>query len=240
MCPNWGLNPHWDDSNPLSHLARAWQLQMLQRRSRIWWKWSMLWKAYNKQNTWECWTCMGCDQQRSVTGSARTRSRSGDSKDLCLRFWCRILAWNMLWQNLLHSFCYQSRRNIMLQLLMTWFKPLPMTQVSSRRSWLEMKAGSTAVIQKGGPSRPNGSCLILCAWRRHSKVATRSRPCFEQWKRCWESCVRSQAACFEGDWGVIVLYVQCFLYLASSINVSICHSTWLDTLQTDLVVFYFR
>ena len=29
--------------------------------------------------------------------------------------------------------------------------------------------------------------------------------CFEQWKRHWESCVRSQGAYFEGDWGVIFL-----------------------------------
>ena len=33
-------------------------------------------------------------------------------------------------------------------------------------------------------------------------------------------------------------YVQCFLYLVySSINVSIFHSTWLDTFWTDLVVY---
>ena len=36
---------------------------------------------------------------------------------LCPRFWCRILAWNVSWQNSFHSFCYQSRRNIVLQLL---------------------------------------------------------------------------------------------------------------------------
>ena len=49
----------------------------------------------------------------------------------------------------------------------------------------------------------------------------------------WENCVRSQGAYFEGDWGVIVL-CTCFLYLtSSSINVSIFHSTWLDTFWTD-------
>ena len=43
----------------------------------------------------------------------------------------------------------------------------------------------------------------------------------------WENCVRSQGAYFEGDWGIIVL---CTIYLvSSSINVSIFHSTWLDT-----------
>ena len=49
----------------------------------------------------------------------------------------------------------------------------------------------------------------------------------------WENHVRSQGAYFEGDWGVLS-YVQCFLYLVSSINVSVFHMTWLDTFWTDL------
>ena len=49
----------------------------------------------------------------------------------------------------------------------------------------------------------------------------------------WENCVRSQGAYFEGYWGVIVL---CTMFLvSSSINVSIFHITWLDTLWTDLI-----
>ena len=53
---------------------------------------------------------------------------------------------------------------------------------------------------------------------------------FEQWKRCWENCVRSQGAYFEGDWGIIVL---CIMFLVSSpINVSTFHSKWLDTFWT--------
>ena len=45
--------------------------------------------------------------------------------------------------------------------------------------------------------------------------------CFEQWKRCWENCVRSQGAYSEGDWGIIVL---CTMFLVpSSINVSFSH-----------------
>ena len=35
--------------------------------------------------TWECWTCISCNQQSSVTGSARTRSWSGASKNYCVR-----------------------------------------------------------------------------------------------------------------------------------------------------------
>ena len=43
----------------------------------------------------------------------------------------------------------------------------------------------------------------------------------------WENYVRSQGTYFEGDWGIIVL---CTMFLvSSSINVSIFHSTWLDT-----------
>ena len=49
----------------------------------------------------------------------------------------------------------------------------------------------------------------------------------------WENCVRSQGAYFAGDWGIIVLRTA-FL-VSSSINVSVFHSTWLDTSWTDLV-----
>ena len=49
--------------------------------------------------------------------------------------------------------------------------------------------------------------------------------------------MRSPSAYFEGDWGVIV---QCFLCLvSSSINVSIFHSTWLDSFWTDLIHHYY-
>ena len=110
---------------------------MFQRWSRICWKWSTFWKACNKQNTWDCWTCTGCNQQRLVIDSVRTRSWSGEfHKLLCLRFWHRLLAWKMSWQNSFCSFCYQSRRNIVLQLLMTWFRPLTTSQISSRKPGL--------------------------------------------------------------------------------------------------------
>ena len=60
------------------------------------------------------WTCMGCNQQRSVTDSARTRSWPGDTRNYCVSFWHRILAWSLSWQNPFCGFCYQSRRNIVL------------------------------------------------------------------------------------------------------------------------------
>ena len=52
-----------------------------------------------------------------------------------------------------------------------------------------------------------------------------------------EKSARSQDAYFEGDW-VSLSYAQGFLYLvSSSINVSIFHIMWLDTLWTDLPMF---
>ena len=57
--------------------------------------------------------------------------------------------------------------------------------------------------------------------------------CSDQWKRCWENCVRSQGTYLEGGWGVIVI---CIMFLvSSSTNVSIFHSTRLDTFWTDLM-----
>ena len=120
---------------------------------------------------WECGTCMGGNQQRWATDSVRTKSWSGDSKIYCVRFWHRILARNMSWQNSFCSFCFQSRRNIVLQVLMTWFKLLPMNQISSRRSKLEMNPGSIAthMIRKWRPSHPKSTRLVLHAQGRHSK-----------------------------------------------------------------------
>ena len=39
--------------------------------------------------------------------------------------------------------------------------------------------------------------------------------CFEQWKRCWENCVRSKVSTLK-ETKVSLSYVQCFLYLVSS------------------------
>ena len=108
-------------------------VQVVQRWLRICWKWSTFWKACNKRSTWECWTCTGCNQQRSAADSVRTRSSSGDSKNYSV--WdFDAGSWHetMSWQNSFHGFCYQSRRSIVLQLLMTWFKVLPGNQISSR------------------------------------------------------------------------------------------------------------
>ena len=68
------------------------------------------------------------------------------------------------------------------------------------------------------------------SWRQLQKRILQG---FEQWKRCWENCVRSQGAYFEGDWGVTVL---CTMFLvSSSINVCIFHITGLYTFWTELI-----
>ena len=94
--------------------------QTLQRWLRICWKWSIF------------WTCTGCNQ-RSVTDGVRTRGWSGIPKTV----WdFDTGSWRKLCCSKIHSaaFATRSRRNIMLQLLMTWFRLLPMNQISSRQS----------------------------------------------------------------------------------------------------------
>ena len=51
----------------------------------------------------------------------------------------------------------------------------------------------------------------------------------------WENCVRSQGAYFDGDWDVIAPCTMFLVSVSSSINVSIFHSTWLDTFRTGLI-----
>ena len=49
----------------------------------------------------------------------------------------------------------------------------------------------------------------------------------------WENCVRTQVPTLRGT-EASLSYVQCFLYLVSSINACMFHITWLYTFQTDL------
>ena len=49
----------------------------------------------------------------------------------------------------------------------------------------------------------------------------------------WESCMRSQGAYCEGDWGT--MFLVSVVSISSSVNVSIFHITWLDTFWRDLV-----
>ena len=80
--------------------------------------------------------CVGAtiSKDQKLTVQELHRSWSGDSKNY--RVWEFDIG---CWHEMFHSFCYQSRRNIVLQLLVTWFKP--MNQISSKRSYLEMNRG---------------------------------------------------------------------------------------------------
>ena len=49
---------------------------------------------------------------------------------------------------------------------------------------------------------------------------------FAEWKRCPENCVRSQGACFEEDWGVIVLSTM-FLVSCIFFNECVCFSQYM-------------
>ena len=101
------------------------EAQMLQRWSRICWKWSTFWKACNKQNTWECWMCMGCSLQRWATDSVKTRSWSGDSKNTVSEILTHDLGMKCVMAKFIPGFCYQSRRNIVLQLGELWGPKVP-------------------------------------------------------------------------------------------------------------------
>ena len=114
---------------------------MLQTRSTICWKWSMFWKTCNKQNTWGCWACMGCNQQR---------------------------------------------------LLFSLKNKITFEREEISECWWD--SGKYDRAADGTSNK--GFCRG-----------------FEQWKRCWENCVRSQGTYFEGDWGIIVL---CTMFLVSS------------------------
>ena len=77
-----------------------------------------------------------------------------------------------------------------------------------------------------------------------TKIAFEREEISDNW---WDSEKYDGAA--DGDWGnlrspkvptmkgmeALLFYVQCFLYLVSSINVSISQSIWLDTFWTDLL-----
>jgi len=49
------------------------------------------------------------------------------------RFWQRILARNVWWQNLFHGSCQKSRRNFVLKVQSICLKPLTMSQISSKK-----------------------------------------------------------------------------------------------------------
>ena len=95
------------------------------------------------------------------------------------------------------------------------------------------------------PLQPRFGSLWLLAFPKTKITLEREEISDHQWDSGkydgvadgnWENCVRSQGAYFEGDRDVIVL---CTMFLVScSINLSIFHITWLDTLWSDLIYSY--
>ena len=92
------------------------------------------------------------------------------------------------------------------------------------------------------PLQPRFGALLLLAFPKTKITFEREKISESPWDSGkyngsidsdWENCVRSRGAYLEGDWGIIVL---CTVFLvSSSINVSIFHIMWLDTVWTDLV-----
>ena len=136
--------------------------QRLQRWLRVCWKWSTFWKACNKENTWECWTCTGCNQQGSVTDSVRTRSWSGDSQNYCVQDF-DAGSWHEMCHGKIHSMASATRAertciNVANDLIQTTTnEPDFLKKVITRdESWvysydLERKAQSSQWKSPGSP-----------------------------------------------------------------------------------------
>ena len=103
---------------------------------------------------------------------------------------------------------------------------LLMHHISCRDFWQNIKLGDSAPLEpKFGTLR-----LKLKSPLKGKRFQTDSRKYDGAADGNWENCVRSQGAYFEGDRGIIVLCTMFLVSLSSSLNVSIFHITWLDTL----------
>ena len=152
---------------------------MLQRWSKISWKGSMFWKACNQHNTWECWTCTGCNQQWSVIDSERTRSWSGDSQNFVSEILMQALVMKSVMAKLFHGFCNQSRRNIVLQLPMTWLRLIPCDFWLFPKLKSPLKGKRFHTINKIQEKMTGQLMAILMKDFAEG---------FEQWKRWCENC----------------------------------------------------
>ena len=145
-------------------------------------------------DTWECWTCMGCSQQRLMYDSVRTRSWSGDSKNYGVQDFD-----TGSWHEMCHGkICFTAStaraEDTVLQLLMTWFNHCQWTRFDN---------------------------LWLLAFPKTKIIFERAEISDHQWDsgkydgaadRYWENCVWSQSAYSEGDWGITVI---CTMFLVS-------------------------
>ena len=108
--------------------------QMLQRWLRICWKWSTFWKACNERNTWERWTCTGCNLQYWQVTVWELEAYLGIPKTTVSEILMRDLGMKRVVEKFILQHLLPEQKELVLQLLMTWFKPLPINQVSSKRS----------------------------------------------------------------------------------------------------------
>ena len=106
---------------------------------------------------------------------------------------------------------YQSRSHIMLQLLMIWFKLLPMNQI-----WCPLTSGFSQNynnLWKGRDFRLSMRFRNI-QWAADGESSKGFCSVLDSGRDTRENHVRSQGAYFEGDWGVIVL---CTVFLISYI-----------------------
>ena len=101
-------------------------------------------------------------------------------------------------------------------------QPPPQPRFGAHDFWLFPKLKSPL---KGRDFRRSVRCRKMQQgswWQFQQRISQ----CFEQWKRCWENCVRFQGTYFEGDWGIIVL---CTMILVSCIfNKCLYFSQYMD------------
>lgn len=90
---------------------------------------STLWKAFNKQKTWGCWSISTSNLHKSVTDNENSKMIWGFFLNDYFRY--KTVPWNVRWHHSFHSFCNKSRGKIFVQqLLRTFLKSLRMTHTS--------------------------------------------------------------------------------------------------------------
>ena len=152
--------------------------RMLQRWSRICWKWSTFWKACKLSRTPEnaerVWAAINKDQQLTVwelEAALRIPNTTVSeilTQDLGLKHgMAKFVLWLLLPEQKEH---HAAVANNLIQ-----------TATNEPDFLKKVRTGGESRVYSYDPeqrlSHPNGSCLVLHSWRRCSKIAARSRPC---------------------------------------------------------------
>ena len=166
---------------------------------------------------------------------ARTGSWSGDSKSYCFRDF-GAGSWHETWQNLSHGFCYQSRRNIVLPLLMMLGE---LCEVSRCPPWRGLRQHNCILYLVSSSINVSFSyymvgyfldrysqiswspwnymemiayvCLCVCFFSGFHKILTGI------WilpTKCWESLIATIAASESGchHWTLLLYFLEGFSY----------------------------